>query len=73
METWLSFLLIVSGSVIFAFGVSNAIKIERTAGYYECSKCNHKYIPTYQSLFWSQHLVRTRKIKFPKCEKKILE
>lgn len=70
METWLRILLIVAGSIVFAFGVGNAIKIEQIAGYYECSKCNHKYVPTYQSVFWAQHMGRTRKMKCPKCGKK---
>ena len=67
MESWLKILLIVVGSIIFAFGISSAIKIEQTAGYYECKKCNHKYVPTYQSVFWAQHMGRTRKMKCPKC------
>ena len=70
MQSWIRILLIVSGSIIFAIGVGNAIKIEQIAGYYECTKCNHKYIPTYQSVFWAQHLGRTRKMKCPKCGKK---
>ena len=70
IESWMRILLIVSGSVIFAFGVGNAIKIEQTAGYYECSECNHKYVPTYQSVFWAMHIGRTRYMKCPKCGKK---
>lgn len=70
MRTLLRILLIVAGSIMFAFGVGNAIKIEQTAGYYECSVCNHKYVPTYQSVFWAQHIGRTRKMKCPKCGKK---
>lgn len=70
METWLRILLIIAGSIIFAFGVGNAIKIEQIAGYYECSECNHKYVPTYQSVFWAQHMGRTRKMKCPNCGKK---
>ena len=70
MESWIRILLIVIGSVIFACGVSNAIKIEQVAGYYECSNCNHKYVPTYQNVFWTMHMGRTRKMKCPKCNKK---
>ncbi len=70
METWLRIMLIVAGSIIFAFGVGNAVKIEQVAGYYKCSACNHKYVPTYQSVFWSQHIGRTRKMKCPNCGKK---
>ena len=70
METWLSILLIVIGSILFALGVGNAVKIEQIAGYYECPECNHKYVPTYQSVLWAQHMGRTRKLKCPKCGKK---
>ncbi len=70
METWIRIMLIVAGSIIFAFGVGNAVKIEQVAGYYKCSACNHKYVPTYQSVFWSQHMGRTRKMKCPNCGKK---
>ena len=70
MDTWLSILLIVIGIVIFALGVSNAVKIEQVAGYYECPKCNHKYVPTYKNVLWAQHMGRTRKLKCPKCGNK---
>ena len=70
MDTWLRVVLIVVGSIIFAFGVGNSVKIEQTAGYYECSKCHHKYVPTYQSVFWAQHMGRTRKLRCPKCSEK---
>lgn len=70
MEVFLRIILIVLGSIIFAVGVGNAIKIEQIAGYYECSKCHHKYIPTYQSVFWAMHMGRTRYMKCPKCGEK---
>ena len=70
MEIILKIILIVIGSVIFAIGISNALKIEQTAGYYECSKCHHKYIPTYSSVLWSRHMGRTRKMRCPNCNKK---
>ena len=70
METWLRILLIVAGSIIFAFGVGNAVKIEQVAGYYECSDCHYKYVPTYKNVFWAQHMGRTRKMKCPNCGKK---
>lgn len=70
MDNWLRLLLIISGSVIFAFGIGNAIKIEQIAGYYECSNCHHKYVPTYKSVFFARHIGRTRKMVCPKCNKK---
>lgn len=63
-------LLIILGSIIFAVGMHNALKIEQTAGYYECRKCHYKYIPTYRSVFWAMHYGRTRYMKCPKCEKR---
>ena len=44
-----------------------AILIEKEAGYYECSHCHHKYIPTWQQVLWSPHFGRTRKMKCPSC------
>ena len=70
MDTWLRIVLIVLGSVIFIFGMYHAIKIEQVAGYYECSRCHHKYVPTYQSVLWAQHMGRTRKMRCPKCGEK---
>lgn len=70
MESWIRIALIIFGSIVFTFGLCNAIKIEQVAGYYECANCNHKYVPTYQSVFWAQHMGRTRKMKCPKCKKK---
>ena len=70
MSSWVRILLIIVGSVIFLFGASNAIKIVQVAGYYECPNCKHKYVPTYKSVFLSEHMGRTRKMKCPKCGKK---
>lgn len=70
MESWIRIILIVIGSIIFSFGMANAIKIEQTAGYYECGKCHNKYIPTYQKVLFSMHIGRTRYMKCPKCNKK---
>lgn len=69
MEKWLSFLLIVIGCIIFIVGGHNALRIEQIAGYYKCSKCKHKYIPTYKSVFFAMHFGRTRYMKCPKCGK----
>ena len=70
MANWIRVLLIVAGSVIFAVGIGNAVKIEQTAGYYECPNCHHKYVPTYQSVFYAPHMGRTRYMKCPECGKR---
>ena len=67
MPKWLSIVLIVFGSISFAVGMGHALRIEQTAGYYECANCHHKYVPEYKSVFWAMHFGRTRYMKCPKC------
>jgi len=64
-------IIITISSILFAIGMGLALRIEQTAGYYECQNCHHKYVPTYQSILWAQHMCRTRKMKCPKCNKKV--
>lgn len=63
-------IIITISSIIFAIGMGLALRIEQTAGYYECKCCHHKYVPTYKSMLWAQHICRTRKMKCPKCGSK---
>ena len=70
MANWLRILLIIIGFIPFIVGILFAIRIEQIAGYYECQKCHHKYIPSYSSVLWSMHFVRTRYMKCPKCNEK---
>lgn len=69
MADWLRILLIVFGFILFIFGMHYALKIEQTAGYYECRKCHYKYVPTYSSVLWAMHMGRTRYMKCPECNK----
>ena len=69
MEAWLRALLIVSGIVIGMIGFSFALKIEQTAGYYECGHCHHKYVPKYGAVYMAMHMGRTRYMKCPECGK----
>lgn len=70
MQSWLRLILIVFGSIVFAVGLTKALKIEQTAGYYECDKCHYKYVPKYSSVFLAMHIGRTRYMKCPKCNEK---
>ena len=70
MPSIIRIILIILGSIIFVIGIANAIKIEQTAGYYECGKCHYKYIPLYKSVLFSMHYGRTRYMKCPKCNQK---
>ena len=70
MPSWLKLILIIFGSIVFVVGVCKGIRIEQTAGYYECAKCHYKYVPEYFSVFWAMHMGRTRYMKCPKCKEK---
>ena len=70
MDDWIKIVLIVAGIIPFAIGICYAIRIEQIAGYYECSNCHYKYIPTYKSVLFSMHVNRIRKMKCPNCNKK---
>ena len=70
MENWLRVCLIIVGFVIGMIGIGFALKIEQTAGYYECRKCHHRYVPTFGSVLWAMHVNRTRYMKCPKCNQR---
>ena len=70
MVDWVRVLLILIGFTQFAIAIPFAIRIEQTAGYYECNHCHHKYVPTFSSVLWSMHFGRTRYMKCPECGKK---
>ena len=63
-------LFIISGIIPALIGFYIAIRIEQTAGYYECQKCGHRYVPSFKSVFFSQHMGRTRKMRCPNCGQK---
>ena len=70
MEDWLRIILILFGLSTFLIGMHNGLRIEQTAGYYECEKCHHKYVPQYKSVLWAMHFGRTRYMKCPKCNQR---
>ena len=70
MADWLRIVLIVVGFAISMVGICYAVKIEQTAGYYECAKCGHRYVPTYKSVLMAAHVNRTRYMKCPACNQK---
>ena len=70
MQEWIR-ISIIATSTIFVFVICFLmLRIEQTAGYYECKKCHHKYVPTYSSVLWAAHINRTRDMKCPKCNEK---
>lgn len=70
MKFWLRLVLIFSG-VIFAFvSFLIALKLEQIAGFYECTKCHHRYVPTYKQVNFAMHMGRIRYMRCPNCKEK---
>lgn len=70
MADWLRICLIAIGFIPFIIGIAYALKIEQVAGYYECAKCHHRYVPAYSSVLWAAHINRTRYMRCPNCSQK---
>lgn len=70
MEDWLRVILIVSGFVFAIFGLMIALVIEQKAGYYQCEKCGHRYVPKFSNVLMAMHVNRTRYMKCPVCKKR---
>ena len=66
----LPIILIIISTAIFITGCALCLYIEQKSGFYNCSKCNHKYVPTFWQVFFAPHLNRTRYMKCPNCKQK---
>ena len=63
----LRFGLIGLGTAVFLTGAFFSLRIEQVAGYYECRKCSHRYVPTYWNVNKAMHMGRKRYMKCPQC------
>ena len=70
MENWIRGALIVILTTFVVIVAFVLVKIEQVAGYYECQKCHHKYVPTYWTTNLAPHIGRTRHMRCPKCGEK---
>lgn len=70
MEDWQRIVLVFFGFIPAFIGLHFAMKIEQTAGYYECKCCKYKYVPTINAMYAAPHIGRTRYMRCPKCDKK---
>ncbi len=69
-QEWLRLIIVLSGFIPCFVGFFFALKIEQVAGYYECKKCGHRYVPDFKTVSFAMHICRTRYMKCPKCKKK---
>ena len=70
LEEWLGSVIVGTSVIPLLIATPFALKIEQTAGYYECGKCGNRYVPEYKSVFIAGHIGRTRYMKCPKCNKR---
>ena len=70
IEEWLGALIIGLSLLPLLIAIPFMIKIEQTAGYYECQHCGHKHVPTYKAVLMAMHVGRTRYLKCPNCGQK---
>ena len=70
LEEWKKLVIIFSGFIPALIGFGFAMKIEQTAGYYECNNCKYRYVPNLKSMYFAPHMGRTRYMRCPKCNKK---
>ena len=70
MEDFQRYIIIIPAAVFSVTGLFFAMKLEQIAGYYECEKCHHKYVPSFAAMFFAPHVGRTRYMKCPDCGEK---
>ena len=70
MEEWLKTTLVFIAVLPIVIAAPFMIRIEQTAGYYECQKCGHRYVPAYANVFMAMHMHTTRYMRCPKCNKR---
>lgn len=62
--------MICAAFMMLIIGVSVALKIEQSSGYYECQNCHEKYVPSMKAVYFAPHIGRTRYMKCPYCGKR---
>lgn len=63
----LGVILITSASIVAVFACVIGLSIEHEAGYYECQKCKHRYVPTMKQITFAPHIGTSRKLVCPCC------
>ena len=62
--------IIAAGVICLLVAWGLCLKIEHIAGYYECPRCEARYVPKFKDMCFSMHFGRTRKMKCPHCGRK---
>jgi transcriptional regulator with XRE-family HTH domain/DNA-directed RNA polymerase subunit RPC12/RpoP len=70
IDTVLKNVVCIIATICVLLLIFYGLKLEVDAGYYECKKCHHKFVPTYKEVFISAHIGTTRHLKCPNCNEK---
>ena len=69
LHTAYGIILICVGVITILATAFICLRIEQTVGYYECSNCQTKHVPSYGKVLIAPHVNRTRLMKCPHCKK----
>ena len=69
-ENWIRVIILGISFLIVLLVAPFCWRIETKTGYYQCSKCGHKYVPGYKASVWAPHIGLTKYMKCPECGKK---
>lgn len=69
-ENWLRGVILGVSLFIVLLVAPFCWRIETKAGYYQCSKCGYKYVPSYKASVFAMHMGLTKYMKCPECGKK---
>ncbi len=70
IELPVKIVLISIACIIFGIGLYIAMQGERTIGYYKCKNCKDTFIPSFMEYSFAMHMMTTRYLKCPHCNKK---
>ena len=70
LAEWQRAVICIAGLIPLLVATPFMLKIEQKAGYYECKKCGHRYVPTFKAINLAPHMGRTRKMRCPHCGEK---
>lgn len=67
MSPFLTTLTVVTGVLCFLAGILLCLRTEQIAGYYECPRCEARYVPSFVKVCLSVNFGRTRRMKCQHC------
>lgn len=69
-KEWVKILLVVIGLIPLFVTLPFLTKIESAITYYQCPKCNYKYIPSSKIRLISVHCGKMKYLRCPNCKQK---